>query len=409
MTKLRSRYANLVLFVVSLFTAIYIAELFMLFFLPDMDSISKRVDMAKKSGISFDARDWVEVVETFAKEGVYVTPYFCPQRYMGLKSRYNAGMKMEDQILPLNGLADSQTIMCNENGKYTIYDSDEHGFNNPKGMFSEKDIDILLVGDSFTHGACVEPGEDIGSMIRDSGKNVINLGIGGNGPLLELATLIEFGKSVKPKVVLWLYYEENDVDNLISEMKSSILLKYLNKRNFSQNLINRQPEIDRFVTDVAAKYMDYSKLRIKDKLRKKMKEKSYNFIVQGVVKLRILRKRLRLLTLPVSNSAAPPPLFKEILKNANDVSAEWGGKLYFIYLPEWARYARGVDHKVFRRRDKVLSIVKDLNIPIIDMHEIIASQPVPLTFFPFRLYGHYTKEGYSLTAQTILDKLVGEI
>ena len=35
------------------------------------------------------------------------------------------------ELFPLSGLSNSKTIYCNENGYYSIFKSDRHGFNNP--------------------------------------------------------------------------------------------------------------------------------------------------------------------------------------------------------------------------------------------------------------------------------------
>jgi len=48
----------------------------------------------------------------------------------------------------------------------------------------------------------------------------------------------------------------------------------------------------------------------------------------------------------------------------------------------------------------------ELDIPIIDIHEeVFDSHPDPLSLFPFRLFGHYTAEGYKLVAEAIGKRL----
>ena len=69
-------------------------------------------------------------------------------------------------LFPLSGQSNSETILCNENGYYSIYQSDRYGFNNPNEEWDKKEIEYLLVGDSFTHGACVNRPNDIGSQLR---------------------------------------------------------------------------------------------------------------------------------------------------------------------------------------------------------------------------------------------------
>ena len=53
------------------------------------------------------------------------------------------------KIFPLSGISSSETISCNENGYYSIYQSDRYGFNNPDSEWDNKEIEYLLVGDSF--------------------------------------------------------------------------------------------------------------------------------------------------------------------------------------------------------------------------------------------------------------------
>ena len=70
------------------------------------------------------------------------------------------------------------------------------------------------------------------------------MGRSGNGPLMELAELREYAELVKPKKVLWLYFEGNDLKgDLQGEKLNPILMQYM-EDGFSQNLINRQKEVD---------------------------------------------------------------------------------------------------------------------------------------------------------------------
>ena len=135
----------------------------------------------------------------------------------------------------MSGKSNSKTIFCNENGYYAIYKSDRYGFNNPDEEWDKTEVEYLLVGDSFVHGACVNRPNDISSKLRNlSNKSVISLGYGSNGPILEYASLREFFPD-RVKNVLWFYYEGNDVKNLSDELRNVFLRKYINNINFSQN------------------------------------------------------------------------------------------------------------------------------------------------------------------------------
>jgi len=341
----------------------------------------QRMIQAQKMEIPFDSRSILEVSQELHDQGIDAFPFFHPASIFSTNDLEVRGKK----IIPLGGVSHKSTVLCNETGEWIIYQSDEHGFNNPTGLFEVKDIDIILVGDSFTHGTCVRQGEDIASQLRKmSGLQIINLGMGGNGPLLELASLKEYAEPLKPKHLLWIYYEENDLIDLMREQKSSFFLKYLDNK-FSLNLINSQPEID----SILIEYRE----RTKNKLT------IVNYV--KIVKFWYLRQRLGL-----TASAKPTPSlvtdFVEVLKSAKSLTSSWNGQLYFVYLPAWHRYAQDVEHGTLFYRNQILSAVQSLDIPIIDIHDkVFSTHPDPMSLFPFRSYGHYTSEGYRLVAQTI--------
>src|SRR5262249_55402503 len=140
------------------------------------------------------------------------------------------------------------TLLCNESGSYVSYESDEHGFNNPRGLWTQGSVKIVALGDSFTHGYCVADDKNFIALVRRVHPGTVNLGMAGDGPLLMLATFREYVRVVKPRVVLWFYFEGNDLADLVHERTSTILTRYL-EDGFSQNLIDRQIEIDKALSD----------------------------------------------------------------------------------------------------------------------------------------------------------------
>ena len=99
----------------------------------------------------------------------------------------------------------------------------------------------------------------------------------------------------------------------------------------------------------------------------------------------------------------PDAMFINILKKAKDRTEGWGGKLYFVYLPEFFRYSAGVEHNQFRKKAEVLKLVMELNIPVVDIHkEVFADHRDPLALFPLRMFGHYNADGYSEVAKAIV-------
>ena len=190
----------------------------------------------------FDKRSVAEVVRDMRKMGREAYPAIFP---IGLY-KYQNGKTLSrlDDFLPLGGLASVTTVYCNETGKYLIYNSDEFGFHNPSGIWSQSPVDIVAVGDSHTQGACVESDKNFIALIRKRYPRTVTLGMSSNGPLTTLASIREYVPHLKPKVVLWFYTEENDIsEDLPVESNSPLLMQYVNS-DFTQRLYHRQSEID---------------------------------------------------------------------------------------------------------------------------------------------------------------------
>ena len=148
----------------------------------------------------------------------------------------------KEKLHPLGGISGKTTIRDKESGEWVCYVSDEHGFNNPAGQYNAGAVDIALIGDSWAHGSGVAPAEDFAGQLRKAGYRVLNLGYGGNGPLIELATLKEYAEPMKPETVLWIY-NAGDLEELSEEMVVSTLTAYW-QEHYSQRLFSRQPQID---------------------------------------------------------------------------------------------------------------------------------------------------------------------
>jgi hypothetical protein len=248
----------------------------------------------------------------------------------------------------------------------------------------------------------------------------LNLGLEGNGPLIILATIKEYARAVRPKKVLWFHYEGNDLKDLSVERNSPLLRSYLTS-GFTQQLLTRQTEIDRALTDYLAMMSEKSDLTIK------LEELSALFSdptqltrkAESIMKLARTRHRLGLVYAESTGSkgkdvAATPlrehdrsrtDLLYDIMVEARESVTEWGGDLYFIYLPTWARYGETI---LTREREDVLSAAEKAGLPTLDIHKTFASHEDPLTFFPFRLPGHYTEEGNRLVAEEVLRSIAAD-
>ena len=373
----------LIITVISTVTTLYLFEAYLLFKQQNskgqlsINNQNKEQIYENITGKKFDNRTRLEILKDFREINKKIQVTVSPNNYV---NENNA-------IFPLSGISNSKTIFCNENGFYTIYESDRYGFNNPDDNWDANEIEYFLVGDSFTHGACVNAPNDIGSVLRNlSKKAVLNLGYSGNGPLIELATLREYMKN-NVKKVLWIYYEGNDLSGLHIEMTDKILMKYYKDVTFTQDLKLKQKEID----NLAASSIN------REKNEKKQSESERGFF--GIELINFIKiTNLRVLIYP------PPQLtanLEKILKIAKELVNQNNSRLYFIYLPEYARYKTNYDNTSY---NLIKDIVNKLDIPFIDIpQEVFKKEKNPLNLFPFKMYGHYTIEGYKKVSESIFN------
>jgi PAS domain S-box-containing protein len=376
----------------------------------------ERARMAKQFGVNFDVRSNLEVTRDLRSKGVDAYPAISP---IGLlldspislvQNRPDPRLKSKiiiegREVLPLSGISHKVSVLCNESSGYVMYNSDEHGFHNPQGLWNSGRVDIAALGDSFTEGFCVASDKNFVALIRDRYPKTLNLGMAGDGPLLMLATLQEYLQALKPKIVLWFHYEGNDLRDLGLEKNSSLLMRYL-MDGFSQGLLYRQAEIDGALAAYVQRIKDEKPDELREFIEILTSEGQLAERIEAIVRLAHLRQRLGLVSQrlhkpdPVSKYSDVSELFTKVLARAEESVSAWGGKLYFVYLPEWEPF--GNPGNVDGRREVVLEAVRTLGIPIIDIHRAFEAQRDPLALFPFRIDGHYNEEGHRVVAQEVL-------
>ncbi len=65
-----------------------------------------------------------------------------------------------------------------------------------------------------------------------------------------------------------------------------------------------------------------------------------------------------------------------------------GWSVSFVYLPEYYRYGQsGKDY--YSYHDQVIEVVRSSDIPVVDISEEFNRHEDPLSFFPFKRFGHY--------------------
>jgi hypothetical protein len=391
--------ANVVTVVTSLVFGLYMIEGGLTFLGPvQPPSIADAAAAAAAElGVEYDERSGLEVIEDLSAEGVDAVPTVGAGHFTDV-----FGVNVGD-LLPLAGVSKKTTVSDNESGKYLIYKSDRHGFNNPDSQWDSKKIEWLLTGDSFTLGVAVQPGQEIAGQIRSiTHGSAISLGIAGNGPLVEYAALVEYGQTLKPAKVLWVYYEGNDLlgkSDLKREQINPLLMQYM-EDGFTQNLINRQQEID----NKLEKYIAQAQAQAE---AQEPTEEPAQLDKIRWIRLFAIRNLISFDVDVDVDVDVENPLFEKILTKAKARVEAWGGELYFVYLPEHSRYnSANILHDSYRNKSELIDLVKGLEISVIDIHrEVFADHPDPLALFPFRRNAHYNTDGFSKVAKAIVENI----
>tara|TARA_Y100000591_G_C21812815_1_gene688931 strand:+ start:317 stop:1636 length:1320 start_codon:yes stop_codon:yes gene_type:complete len=362
----------------------YAYEVFLTYKYYTKDKISKTKEKIyfEKFGKKFDKRSIIEIYDDLKDEQYIVSAdnvgYFLEQENENL------------EFYPFAGVSNKKTILCNENGYYSTYLSDRYGFNNPDKEWDNDEIEYLLLGDSFTQGSCVNRPFDIASNLRRlSKKPVINLGMGGSGTLLEYAIYREYAPK-KVKNVVLLFFDGNDVKDLKRELDSIILKKYLSDKNYSQNLKEKQDQInEKIIAHIKNKYNFISK--------NSKSEKNFENIIKLV---KLYRTRLQIFK-PVMKI---PNEMEEILTSLREITTKNKSNFFIVYLYGHEKYS-SMNYKAQNSID-IKYLAKKLDITLLDMDKLVFSKEKnPLNLFPFKMYGHYNAEGYQKISEAIFKSL----
>ncbi len=189
----------------------------------------------------------IEILINYQKKTLYqknITYYVNLLQKKNLDEKYYLNflpyklLNEKKELLLLSGYESANIILClDEKNKPIIFRSDNNGFRNYN---NENHYDILLIGDSFVQGYCVNDDNYLNNQFKKFKIKTKNLAVGANGPLLEFATYKEYEHEIKYKNLILFITPENDFYDLSLEKNNSILLRYLNDKSFRQNLLNKE-------------------------------------------------------------------------------------------------------------------------------------------------------------------------
>ena len=380
------------IFIITVTFTLYLSEIYLLIKkypliinYKNEQKFEKKLDLYfKNTGKLYDTRSRKEIFKDELKKGNIVKIPIPPTNYI---------KKNDIKLFPLSGLSNKKTLFCNESGYFAFYNSDRYGFRNQNEMWNSEIIEYLLIGDSFTHGACVNK-NIADNLISLSNKSVLNLGYVGNGSLINYAVIKEYLPN-NVKNLIWFYYEGNDKDDLILELENYILVKYLKDSNFSQNLKEKQWLVDEInENEMISEFIRNEKQEIQEKESYQIK-KHFNLkrlIILSELRNFFLKNNKKQLKIENDRNDRNDRLsyknFELILKKTKKILDKNNTNFIFVYLPEFKR------------------IVNKLGIKFIDINEGIFSKlKNPKTMFPFEMNNHYTEEAYSKISNYIYKKI----
>ena len=204
----------------SILLTLYLFECYLIynFTQPEVNKVKIKKIFEKVNNTKYDSRSKREIFENLSLINKNITVTVAPNKFNDSKKNIHF----------LSGISDSETIDCNENGYYTLFESDRYGFNNPDDQWDKDNIEFFIVGDSFAMGECVNRPYDFGSVLRTiSNKASLNLGYSSNGPNIQYAVMREY-LDKRVKNILWMYYEGNDLQDMLDTLDNSkIINNYL--------------------------------------------------------------------------------------------------------------------------------------------------------------------------------------
>ncbi len=386
---------NLALVVVSVGVALLAGEVF-LSRLPATDPV---VELAAASGREPDTRTALGVAVDLSADGEPAYPHLSASAARQFDLRVEG-----ERVIPLPGaVPGARSVFCNESGIWQTYRADERGFRNPHGAWSAGTPAVALIGDSYTQGFCLPGDEGFAAVLRETWPSALNLGVTASGPLTELAILREYLVDLRPPVVVWFYYEGNDIPDLSQEVGDPILMSYL-EPGFRQDLVARQDLIAEALRPRLQALVDGERTGSDpdNPLRG-----IFGLSAGGgpsVLRLGRMQNLFFGAQVPLPAKGSRLGIFPRIMQEAADAVRGWGGDLYFVYLPTFSRYRAWIGDPG-AERSEVLEVIEGLPIKLIDMDPIFRRQDDPKALWSHPA-AHYTPAGYRLVGDTVAARIL---
>ena len=326
---------------------------------------------------------------------------------------------------PLSLISNSIFFAENESGEYSKFKTDHLGFvNNKKDFLRENKV--ILIGDSFTRGCCVEKGFKF--FFDQLDFPAYNIGISGNGPLSNYAAYKEYGNKITSEYAFYFHFEGNDLTDLKKELGMNLINNYLDKdfkiglEKFNEDkdkkLINIINQI--FLTSNSPDYITKKNPFYNNYVNQK---KAYDYLASfkwpDLFYLHLLRNTIRpgwakkYISLSKKLKINKKKTYdyelinnlKKIFLNLKIETEANKHKLVVIHIPDFSRYDRiNINSEYIGDLELIEEISKELDITTILLNEFI-KEINPMSLYHFNSYSHYTEKGYEFLSKKIINSL----
>lgn len=368
----------LAILLASVLVAAYAVEAYLV--LDEHDQVGRLERAAARSGVEPDLRSVGEVVDDLQSRGAEAEPFF------RLISRAR-------KLMPLGNTPGRTIVFCNELGRYMVFRTDRHGFNNPDDVWDLPSIELALIGDSFVQGACEPDGRSFANLLRADVPSLLNLGVGGNEPQLDLATLREYAVPMHARVVLWFHYTGNDLTEMMTHRHHALLDRYVTS-GFSQDLLHRADESERAMADFYAGHTD----EVREKASPDALRPAFDWT--RLLRLATLRGRLGL---TFGGEEIDFSRFTRVVEAARDTAKRGGVRLAFVIVPTEHEVEEDGEGPVFRETERIL---RSSGRPVFDLRAPFRKAGVEEVYAFGADGGHLSTKGNEFVAEYVRTEIL---
>ncbi len=335
---------------------------------------------------------------------IYPALFDADKKFRDIAERY--------KVAPLAPQPNQKLYYCNEGYGQVRYVSDRFGFRNNNKIWDQNDIDVILIGDSFTQGACVQEEDSISGVLSKQIK-AINLGTGGNGPIHYAAIAKTFIPIMPVKNVAIIFYPNDNLDESQSLYKKYYFednIEYFNRNtqtkkpvSISANLINLYKDAQIIAEEAVKHNLKNSIANASIKVVEEMHgEEDKMTLLRASLKMKNMHRLAGWMKRNFSAFALQLPYSSKLAIDTLDLECKkYKCNPIIVYIPNSVYWRPNPDTKKYLAAIKKYTATRKLSF--IDTSSDIES----LGLSAYSPQGpHLSPVGYKLVAELILAKLV---